>query len=76
MQMNALRLFCDVAHTASFTAAARLHSCTPAGASQSFHALEKKFGQSTDLAFSRQAVIIRSDPALRATVVPLKQRFR
>lgn len=43
MQLDALRLFCDVAVTQSFTDAARLHGCTPAHASQSFHALEREF---------------------------------
>jgi len=43
MQMGTLRMFCDVALTQSFTDAARLHGCTPANASQSFHALEKAF---------------------------------
>lgn len=44
MQLDALRIFCDVALTQSFTGAARLHGCTPASASQLFHALERKFG--------------------------------
>lgn len=43
MQMETLRLFCDVAVTQSFTDAARLHHCTPAHASQSFHAVEDEF---------------------------------
>ena len=43
MQLGTLRMFCDVAVTQSFTAAARLHGCTPANASQSFHALEREF---------------------------------
>jgi DNA-binding transcriptional LysR family regulator len=43
MRTGNLRLFCDVALTQSFTAAARLHGCTPASASQSFHALEREF---------------------------------
>jgi DNA-binding transcriptional LysR family regulator len=30
MQMETLRIFCDVAVTQSFTDAARLHGCTPA----------------------------------------------
>ena len=42
MQLDALRIFCDVAVTQSFTDAARLHGCTPANASQSFHALERE----------------------------------
>jgi len=45
MQTGTLRLFCDVALTQSFTEAARIHGCTPAGASQSFHALEQVFDQ-------------------------------
>jgi len=43
MQMDALRLFCDAADTQSFTDAARRHHCTPAHASQSFHAVEDEF---------------------------------
>ncbi len=43
MQLDALRMFCDVAVTQSFTAAARLHGCTPANASLAFHALEQEF---------------------------------
>ncbi len=43
MQLGTLRLFCDVAVTTNFTDAARLHGCTPAGASQLFHALEREF---------------------------------
>ncbi len=44
MHLGTLRKFCDVARTQSFTAAARLHGCTPASASLSFHALEREFG--------------------------------
>jgi len=36
-------MFCDVATTQSFTTAARLQGCTPAHASQTFHALEREF---------------------------------
>ena len=43
MQMGTLRVFCDVAVTKSFTDAARLQHCTPAHASQSFHAVEDEF---------------------------------
>ena len=43
MHFGTLRIFCDVALTQSFTDAARLHGCTPANASQSFHALEREF---------------------------------
>ena len=43
VQLDAARIFCDVAVTQSFTDAARLHHCTPAHASQSFHALEDEF---------------------------------
>jgi DNA-binding transcriptional LysR family regulator len=43
MQLETLRLFCDAADTQSFTDAARLHHCTPAHASQSFHAVEDEF---------------------------------
>ena len=45
MQMDALRLFCDVADTRSFTDAARLNGCTLANASHQFHAVEKAHGQ-------------------------------
>ena len=45
MHLGTLRMFCDVALTQSFTDAARLHDCTPANASQSFHALEREFDQ-------------------------------
>jgi DNA-binding transcriptional LysR family regulator len=44
MQLEALRLFIDVADTQSFTDAARLHHCTPVNASHSFHAVEKALG--------------------------------
>jgi DNA-binding transcriptional LysR family regulator len=44
MQLEALRLFIDVADTQSFTDAARLHHCTPANASHQFHAVEKALG--------------------------------
>jgi hypothetical protein len=37
MHVDALRIFCDVADTQSFTDAARLHHCTPANASHQFH---------------------------------------
>ena len=43
MQMDAARLFCDVADTHSFTDAARLHGCSPANASLLFHAIEREF---------------------------------
>ena len=43
MNLETLRVFCDVAATQSFTDAARLHHCTPANASQLFHALEDEF---------------------------------
>jgi len=45
MQMGTLRIFCDVALTASFTDSAHLRGCTPASASQAFHALEQEFDQ-------------------------------
>jgi DNA-binding transcriptional LysR family regulator len=45
MQVEVLHLFLDVADTQSFTDAARLHHCTPANASHSFHALESELGQ-------------------------------
>lgn len=45
MQMDALRIFCDVVETQSFTDAARIHHCTPANASHQFHAVEKALGQ-------------------------------
>ncbi len=45
MQMETLRLFCDVVDTRSFTDAARLHRCTLANASHQFHAVEKALGQ-------------------------------
>jgi DNA-binding transcriptional LysR family regulator len=44
MHVDALRIFCDVADTQSFTDAARLHHCTPANASHQFHSLEKALG--------------------------------
>jgi DNA-binding transcriptional LysR family regulator len=44
MQVDALRMFIDVADTQSFTDVARLHHCTPANASHQFHALEKNLG--------------------------------
>jgi len=44
MQLEALRLFIDVADTQSFTDAARLHHCTPVNASHQFHAVEKALG--------------------------------
>ncbi len=43
MQLDALRIFLEVADTHSFTDAARLHPCTPANASHSFHAMETEF---------------------------------
>ena len=46
MQLEALRLFIDVADTQSFTDAARLHHCTPVNASHQFHAVEKALGTS------------------------------
>jgi DNA-binding transcriptional LysR family regulator len=45
MQLGTLRMFCDVAETQSFTAAARRQHCTPANASHRFHAVEKALGQ-------------------------------
>ena len=45
MQVDALRMFIDVADTQSFTDAARRHHCTPANASHQFHAVEKALGQ-------------------------------
>ena len=44
MKTGTLRLFCEVAITQNFTDAARIRGCTPANASQSFHALEQEFG--------------------------------
>jgi DNA-binding transcriptional LysR family regulator len=38
-------MFCEVAETQSFTAAARRQHCTPANASHQFHALEQEFDQ-------------------------------
>jgi DNA-binding transcriptional LysR family regulator len=44
MRVGNMRMFCDVALTGSFTDTARLHGCTAACVSQSFHALEREFG--------------------------------
>jgi len=60
MHMGTLRIFCDVALTQSFTDAARLHGCTPANASQSFHALEREFDMPLAERFLRR---IRLNPA-------------
>ena len=43
MHLGTLQKFYTVALTQNFTDAARPHSCTPAGASQSLHALEREF---------------------------------
>jgi hypothetical protein len=59
MQMGTLRIFCDIALTQSFTDAARLHGCTPAHASQSFHAME------TELGHAAGRTIPPPDPAQR-----------
>ena len=60
MHMGTLRIFCDVALTQSFTDAARLHGCTPANASQSFHALERELDMPLAERFLRR---VRFNPA-------------
>ena len=54
MHVDALRIFLDVADTHSFTDAARLHHCTPANASHSFHAMETEFDMPLAEHFLRQ----------------------
>ncbi len=54
MHVDALRIFCNVADTHSFTDAARLHCCTPANASHSFHAMETEFDMPLAEHFLRQ----------------------
>jgi DNA-binding transcriptional LysR family regulator len=45
MHFDALRIFCEVTDSQSFTDAARRHGCTPANSSHSFHAMETELGQ-------------------------------
>lgn len=44
MQIETLKMFCDLVETESFTKAAKVNEVTQSAVSQQIHALEKKFG--------------------------------